>query len=169
MDICIHLPWVIKNSKFLGKNHFILLSFPSPNCAQNHAQPSLEAGCLGRVWRFMTSVLYWKGEETHVTTFWTGTSQVIQWLRHLASTAGGMGSIPGWGTEIPHAVSCGQNPWTLLKWLLRRSFELALEMPCTKLRDTTLPLSISPSLFAQYKNTPCLSKQVDCVQMFWEM
>ena len=119
MDICIHLPRVIKNSKFLGKNHFILLSFPSPNCAQNHAQPSLEAGCLGRVWRFMTSVLYWKGEETHVTTFWTGTSQVIQWLRHLASTAGGMGSIPGWGTEIPHAVSCGQKSLDSLKMALK--------------------------------------------------
>ena len=109
MDICIHLPWVIKNSKLLGKNRFILLSFPSPNCAEKHTQPSQEVGCLGRVWCFMTSVLYWKGEETHITTFWTGTSQVVQWLRHLASTAGGMGSIPGWGTEIPHAVSCGQK------------------------------------------------------------
>ena len=113
MDICIHLPWVIKNSKLLGKNHCILLSFPSPNCAQNHAQPSQEAGCLGRVWRFVTSVLYWK-ERRH-TTFWTGNSQVVQCLRHLASTAGGMGSIPGWGTEILHAVSCGQKILDSLK------------------------------------------------------
>lgn len=70
MDICIHLPWVIKNSKLLGKNHCILLSFPSPNCAQNHAQPSHEAGCLGQVWHFVTSVLYWKGEETHNILDW---------------------------------------------------------------------------------------------------
>ena len=31
----------------------------------------------------------------------TGTSLVVQWLRLLASPAGGMGSIPGWGAKIP--------------------------------------------------------------------
>ena len=29
---------------------------------------------------------------------------VVQWLRLLASTARDLGSIPGWGTKIPHAV-----------------------------------------------------------------
>ena len=29
---------------------------------------------------------------------------MVQWLRHLASTAGGTGLIPGRGTKIPHAV-----------------------------------------------------------------
>ena len=29
---------------------------------------------------------------------------VVQWLRTHDSTAGGKGSIPGWGTSIPHAV-----------------------------------------------------------------
>ena len=38
-----------------------------------------------------------------------GTSLAVQWLRLGASTAEGMGSIPGWGTRshiprIPHAV-----------------------------------------------------------------
>ena len=33
-----------------------------------------------------------------------GTSLVVQWLRLHASSAGGAGSIPGWGTKIPHAV-----------------------------------------------------------------
>ena len=28
----------------------------------------------------------------------------VQWLRLLTSTAGGMGSIPGWWTKIPHAM-----------------------------------------------------------------
>ena len=32
-----------------------------------------------------------------------GTSLAVQWLRLGASTAGGMGSIPGWGTKILHA------------------------------------------------------------------
>ena len=33
-----------------------------------------------------------------------GTSLVVQWLRLRASTVGGMGSIPVWGTKIPHAA-----------------------------------------------------------------
>ena len=39
----------------------------------------------------------------------TGTSLVVQRLTHRASKAGDMGSIPGWGTKIPHAVQCGQK------------------------------------------------------------
>ena len=33
---------------------------------------------------------------------------VVQRLRLCISTAGGEGSIPGWGTKIPHG--CGQTP-----------------------------------------------------------
>ena len=32
-----------------------------------------------------------------------GTSLVVQWLRLHVSNVGGMGSIPGQGTKIPHA------------------------------------------------------------------
>ena len=35
-----------------------------------------------------------------------GTSLAVQWLRLHASTAEGMGSIPGQGTKIPHATWC---------------------------------------------------------------
>ena len=38
-----------------------------------------------------------------------GTSLAVQWLRICASTAGGTGSVPGWGTKIPHAARCGQK------------------------------------------------------------
>ena len=41
------------------------------------------------------------------------TSLAVQWLRLGASNAGGMGSIPGWGTKIPHAVSW---PKKKVKW-----------------------------------------------------
>ena len=34
----------------------------------------------------------------------SGTSLAVQWLRLHASTAGGVGLIPGWGTKIPHAM-----------------------------------------------------------------
>ena len=33
-----------------------------------------------------------------------GTSLAVQWLRLCASNAGGVGSIPGAGTKIPHAL-----------------------------------------------------------------
>ena len=39
-----------------------------------------------------------------------GTSLAVQWLRLRASTAGGMGSISGWGTKIPHATWCPHPP-----------------------------------------------------------
>ena len=38
-----------------------------------------------------------------------GTFLVVQWLRLHASTAEGLGSIPGQGTKIPHAVWYGQK------------------------------------------------------------
>ena len=38
-----------------------------------------------------------------------GTSLVFQWLRLCTSTAGGMGSIPGQGTKIPHSAWCSQK------------------------------------------------------------
>ena len=47
-------------------------------------------------------------------SFWddknaSGTSVLFQWLRLRAPTAGGLGSIPGQGTKIPHAVWFGQK------------------------------------------------------------
>ena len=38
-----------------------------------------------------------------------GTSLMVQWLQLHAPNAGGMGSIPGWGTKIPHATQHGQK------------------------------------------------------------
>ena len=39
----------------------------------------------------------------------SGTFPVVQWLRLHASTAGGVGSIPGQGTKILHTVQHGQK------------------------------------------------------------
>ena len=35
----------------------------------------------------------------------TGTSLVVQWLRLCGSTAGGIGLIPGWGSQMPHCAA----------------------------------------------------------------
>ena len=37
-----------------------------------------------------------------------GTS-LVQWLRLPAPSAGGTGSVPGWGAKILHAAHCGQK------------------------------------------------------------
>ena len=34
---------------------------------------------------------------------------MVQWLGLCVSTAGGTGSIPGWGTKISHAARSGQK------------------------------------------------------------
>ena len=39
-----------------------------------------------------------------------GASLVVQWLRFCAPSAGGMGSIPGQGTKIPHAAAKKKPP-----------------------------------------------------------
>ena len=38
-----------------------------------------------------------------------GTSLVVQWLRLHVSKPGGYGSIPGWGTDFPHALWRGKE------------------------------------------------------------
>ena len=40
---------------------------------------------------------------------YSGTSLVVQWLRLCTSTIVGKSSIPGWGTNIPHALWPSQN------------------------------------------------------------
>ena len=47
--------------------------------------------------------------SNHWKWVWVGTSLVVQWLGLWASNAGGTGSIPGWGTQILHAVQCGHK------------------------------------------------------------
>ena len=37
------------------------------------------------------------------------TSLAVQWLRIHASTAGGTGLMPGWGTKILYDAWCGQK------------------------------------------------------------
>ena len=50
-----------------------------------------------------------------VKWIFSGNSLTVQWLRHCASTAGGIGSIPGQWTKIPHAVGHGQKRHNILK------------------------------------------------------
>ena len=51
-----------------------------------------------------------------------GTSLVVEWLSLYASTAGGTGWIPVWGTKIPHAAWYSQKQQRALK--LKRTFSI---------------------------------------------
>ena len=51
----------------------------------------------------------WKSqtrEEQSLKTSNYGNSLAVQWLGLRSFTAEGQGSIPGWGTKIPHAAQC---------------------------------------------------------------
>ena len=50
-----------------------------------------------------------------------GTPLVFQWLRLHAPNARGMGSIPGWGTKIPHATGWGQKKKDVHLYLFRQT------------------------------------------------
>ena len=45
----------------------------------------------------------------HTYTVFLGTSLLILWLRLCVSNAGVVGSIPGWGTKILHAMQGDQK------------------------------------------------------------
>ena len=49
---------------------------------------------------FFIRIMLWTKDKLSLL----GTSLEVWWLRLWASNAGGMGSIPGWGTKIPYAV-----------------------------------------------------------------
>ena len=68
--------------------------------------------------------------------FTKGTSLEVQWLRLCASIAGGTVSIPGWGTEIPHAVWCGPKKQNLLKVTQQASTWLARAVPLPGISPT---------------------------------
>ena len=46
---------------------------------------------------------------------------MVQWLELNDSTAGGPGSIPGWGTKIPHALQPKKTSSVTLESLLNIS------------------------------------------------
>ena len=57
-----------------------------------------------------------------------GTSQTVQWFRLCATTAGGLGSIPGQGTKILDAAQCSQrqNKTNNKKIIFQKKYLMAL-------------------------------------------
>ena len=69
-----------------------------------------------------------------------GTSLAAQWLRLCAPNAGGMGSIPGWGTKILNTTWCSQKRTHLQELVLledcvkemKSILRYSKTYPCTK-------------------------------------
>ena len=66
--------------------------------------------------------------DDHIKGAARGTSLEVQWLRLLASNAGGAGSIPGQGTKIPHVAWHGQK----LKIKKKKKEEEETRLNCLK-------------------------------------
>ena len=65
---------------------------------------SSQVACVSYL--ILTSVL----TETRVKNLHVGTSLAVQWLRLCASTAGGTGLIPGWGTRYRMHAATKESP-----------------------------------------------------------
>ena len=59
--------------------------------------------------KFCSAIDFHLVEERNLNNYILGTSLAVQCLRLSASTAGGTGLIPGWGTKILHALQRGQK------------------------------------------------------------
>ena len=55
-----------------------------------------------------------------------GTSLVVQWLRFSTPDTVGMGSIPGWGTKIPHDAQNGQKKKKTIKKEKKKKYRVHL-------------------------------------------
>ena len=49
------------------------------------------------------------GGDAGLRALGPGISLAVQWLRNCAANAGGVGSIPAWGTKNPHVTWCSQK------------------------------------------------------------
>ena len=74
-----------------------------------------------------------------------GTFLAVQWLRLQASTAGGVGSIPDWGTKIPRAPQHGKKKKKNL--LYQKYFHIIISSVSSHL--TLLGTSLCASSYAK--------------------
>ena len=101
----LRTPWTVMCQVYLNKAGGGMTTFPgrlghSPSRSPEdpaHPLPSWLSSCV---------LIY------PLENLFCANSLVFRWLRLLASTAEGTGSIPGWGTKISHAHQCSQTKST---------------------------------------------------------
>ena len=72
---------------------------------------------------------------------------MVQGLWLHALNAGGLGSIPGWGTKIPHAVQCGQINYEKKENVVKKKtlFFSRGEGRLSQIQSITTPDPLSPA------------------------
>ena len=109
--ICDHWTEEIQRGILWGSTH------TGTPWARNHLKHRIQVSCCGNVSREANGD--WAGCLLETWTlikfffFLNGTYPVVQWLKLYASNSGGIGSIPGQGTKIPHATQCHQKKWKI--------------------------------------------------------
>ena len=122
--------WVLPTSFFIGWNsHWVV---EARAWGEREATICWEHSCTWCYSRCWTARVVTRREWF---TLRAGTSLVVRWLGLHASNEGAEGSIPGWGTKIPHAAqhkwkqinkqkkphkvqAWGQNAWGRCNWPL---------------------------------------------------
>ena len=95
--------WVLPTSFFIGWNsHWVV---EASAWGEREATICWEHSCTWCYSRCWTARVVTRREWF---TLRAGTSLVVRWLGLHASNEGAEGSIPGWGTKIPHAA---QHKW----------------------------------------------------------
>ena len=98
-------PWTVAHQastsmEFSRQEYWSGLPFPSPG---DLPSPGIEPGSHTLQADALPSkpILFWK--------MLLKNSLEVQWFGLCVSMAEGMGSIPGWGTKIPHAMWCAKK------------------------------------------------------------
>ena len=68
---------------------------------------------------------------------WSGISPMVQWLKNQSCNSGDIGSIPGWGTKIPHAMEQLSLPAATTEPRCSGTHVTQLESPCVETKDAT--------------------------------
>ena len=77
---------------------------------------------------------------------------MVQWLRLLAPSGGSIGSIPGWGTKIPHAVCPTNKIKQFLKMILKNPWVFLAHMVAPPLLTLAGCLTTDHSRFSTCLN-----------------
>ena len=93
-----------------------------------------------------------------------GTSLVVQWLKLCISTAGVIGLLPSWGTQIPHATPSGQKISKEINLFLKGATDLCTQhalfhkcglRPCSCICSLSLLTSPAQSIEDTMLVKPC--------------
>ena len=122
-------PLLLRNtgSRRAGSQQLWLTGLVAPrHVGSSQSRARTRVPCIGRqilnhcATREAHSNISWMNEWLKILK--SGTSLAVQWLRLRATSTGSMGSIPGRGTKIPHAVRPKEKKY----WSLSQFYKMVI-------------------------------------------